>query len=325
MPNPLVSIIIPVYRAEATLPACLEQLKAQTYRSLQLIFIDDASPDGSYAYLLAQRPELESLGMEVTLLQHPTNQGVAVARNTGLDAVHGTYIYSVDADDKLHPEAIERMVALAERQQADLVGIEYTLEEGASHRTITQPEVTTGLEAFRQIALGTMKWNLWLFLFRRELLEQADRLRFLPGENMGEDLMLLSRLLHRSGRIAMLHEPLYTYVRSDAQLTGAYRPEHWAQVQANVAELERTLPGSSEVLLNFLKLTLKRPLLVSGRREDYERWLTTYPEATAAMGHNPALSGRMRLLEQMASRKHYWFVWLYYQLVMRFLYTLLYR
>ena len=89
---PLVSIIIPVYRAEKTLPACLDQLKAQSYRTLQLIFIDDCSSDGSYAYLASQREALEALGMEVTLLRHEKNQGVAVARNTGLDAAHGEYI-----------------------------------------------------------------------------------------------------------------------------------------------------------------------------------------------------------------------------------------
>ena len=65
--SPLVSIIIPVYRAAETLPACLAQLKAQTYRPLQLVFIDDCSPDDGLAYLERERSGLEASGIEVTI------------------------------------------------------------------------------------------------------------------------------------------------------------------------------------------------------------------------------------------------------------------
>ena len=105
--TPLVSIIIPVYKAEHTLPACLAQLKAQTYRHLQIIFVDDCSPDGGLVYLKGQKPQLEELGMEVDILHHEVNQGVASARNTGLSATRGEYVYSVDADDELDPRAIQ--------------------------------------------------------------------------------------------------------------------------------------------------------------------------------------------------------------------------
>lgn len=323
--SPLVSIIIPVYRAEQTLPACLEQLKAQSYRSLQLIFIDDCSPDGSYAYLEAQRPELEALGMEVTLLRHTHNQGVAVARNTGLDAARGEYVYSVDADDRLAGKAIERLVRTAISEQADLVGCEYYLEEGAHIRHIRQPEVKTGFEAFQQICYGRMKWNLWLFLFRRALIEEPQPLRFLPGKNMGEDLMLLGRLLQRVGRVVILHEPLYTYVRSGAQITGTYRPEHWAQVFANLEALERAISDEAQAYIPYLKLTLKRPLLVTGKRTDYLRWTDTYREADSVIMANPTLPLRTKLLEQMAAKERYWYVAMYHKIIMQGLYSLLYR
>ena len=215
----LVSIIIPVYRAAETLPACLAQLKAQTYRPLQIVFIDDCSPDDGLAYLESERSDLEDSGIEVTILHHKVNRGVAVARNTGLNAARGESIYSVDADDLLQPTAIEVLVHVAEESQADVVGCEYMLQEGASQRPITQPDVQTGNEAFAQICYGRMKWNLWLFLLRRSLIERSPALRFLPGENMGEDLMLMGKLLQRAGRVAIVHQPFYTYVRSDNQIT----------------------------------------------------------------------------------------------------------
>ena len=123
--TPLISIIIPVYKAEQTLPACVAQLRAQTYRHLQIIFIDDCSPDDGLAYLKAQKVVLKELGMEVDILHHGVNQGVACARNTGLSAARGEYVYSVDADDELAPNAIELLVDRAQQTGADIIGCEY--------------------------------------------------------------------------------------------------------------------------------------------------------------------------------------------------------
>ena len=155
--QPLVSIIIPVYKAEQTLPACIAQLRAQTYRPLQLIFIDDCSPDDGLAYLKEQQAFVTDDGLEFTLLYHEKNCGVATARNTGLAEAKGKYIYSVDADDLVAPEAIECLVAAAEQCEADVVGCEYLLQQGTSHRHIVQPSVVSPQEAFEQICYGRMK------------------------------------------------------------------------------------------------------------------------------------------------------------------------
>ena len=87
MPSPLLSVIIPLYRAESTLSACIKQLLAQTRSQAQLVFVDDCSPDGCWTLLNEARPQLEARGYTVTLLRHEVNGGVAVARNTGIDAV----------------------------------------------------------------------------------------------------------------------------------------------------------------------------------------------------------------------------------------------
>ena len=327
--SPLVSIIIPVYKAAHTLPACVAQLRTQTYRPLQLIFIDDCSPDDSLRYLEEQRDSLSEAGLEVTLLHHEQNQGVATARNTGLEAAKGKYIYSVDADDLISPEAIEHLVSAAEQYQMDLVGCEYLLKQGTSHRHIAQPSVSSPQEAFEQICYGKMKWNLWLFLIRRSLIEEGQSIRFLPGVNMGEDLMFMGKLLHRAQCVMILHEPLYTYVRSEGQITNAYRSEHWAQVEANVRELEAylhaTSSGDRRELLHFLKLNLKLPLLLSDSTEDFKKWRGMYAESNAYIFRNAALSLRTKLLQYAALHRQDWLLRLYNKVVMQWLYPIIYK
>ena len=316
--TPLVSIIIPVYKAEQTLPACLAQLKAQTYRHLQIIFVDDCSPDGGLVYLKGQKPQLEELGIEVDILHHEVNQGVASARNTGLSAVRGEYIYSVDADDELDPRAIQLFVERAQQTGADIIGCEYHLSQCSSLRHISQPEVKTGIEALHQIFAGKMKWNLWLFMIRRSLMDALGASPFLPGVNMGEDLMVMGKLLYRASSVSIIHEPLYTYIRSDQQ-----------QVETNVRELESYLTtheATQELeLLHYLKLNLKLPLLISTRREDFRRWGAMYSESNEYIMKNKELPFRTKLLQYMAAKKQFWFVVLYNKVIMRWLYKILYR
>lgn len=137
--------------------------------------------------------------------------------------------------------------------------------------------------------------------------------------------MLLGRLLDRANGIEILHKPLYTYVRSEEQITGSYRPEHWSQVFANLEILESSLSPEARAYIPYLKLTLKRPLLVTGKEADYVRWKDTYRETDPFIMRNPNLPFRSKFLERMAAKGQYWYVALYYQLVMRGLYSLFYR
>lgn len=328
-PEALVSVVIPMYKVEAVLPNCIAQLKAQTYKRLELLFVDDASPDNASAYIEGVRPELEALGMQVKLLRHEKNQGVAVARNTAFDAATGEYIYSFDADDAMRPELIERLVVRAYQTGVDIVGCDWHLRYEGADRAMTQPEVKTGREMYEAMCCGVMKWNLWLFLFRRTLLEEGQKLRFTPGDNMGEDMMLMSQLALRSDRVSIVSEPLYYYVKTnDNAQTANYRPEHWAQVDRNLKSLEAYVnahyPEAKE-WLNQLKLNLKLPLLISTDSEDYKRWQTWYPEANSYVMSNPRLGMRIKLVQRAAVLGQWWFVRLYNIIVTKWLYSLLYK
>lgn len=328
-PEALVSVIIPMYGVEAHLGACLEQLKQQSYKRLELIFVDDASPDRASEIIQEARPLLEAEGFIVKLTRHERNRGVAAARNTALDLATGEYIYSFDADDAMEPKLIERMVVRAYQTGVDIVGCWWSLRYAGRDRKMSQPEVKTGQAMYEAMCSGVMKWNLWLFLFRRDLLERGERLRFTEGDNMGEDMMLMCSLALRAERVSIIPEHLYYYVKTNQSAqTANYKPEHWGQVDRNLRTLESAIRMAGNdtalALIQRLKLNLKLPLLVSLNTQEQRLWAKWYPEANVAIMSNPHQSLRIKLLQLVAAKGQWWLVRLYNIIITKYLYPLLY-
>jgi glycosyltransferase involved in cell wall biosynthesis len=111
-----VSIIVPVYGTEKYLPACIESICRQTYSDLEIILVDDQSPD--------KCPEIcDSYAQKdsrITVI-HQQNKGVSGARNTGLQHATGDYVMFLDSDDELYPEAVEILLSDSQSYEADVV------------------------------------------------------------------------------------------------------------------------------------------------------------------------------------------------------------
>lgn len=317
-----VSIIIPVYNASKYIVRCLESLRKQTYRNLELLFVDDSSTDDSMDKIKAFAEETKEL--EVKILRHERNRGVAAARNTALDAATGDYMYSLDADDYIDADTIEQMVKEAERTDAEVVGIEWMLTFEKNGRHMTQPDVKTGEEMFRKMCRGVMRWNLWLFLIRRSLIED-NKLRFTEGMNMGEDMMLMLKLSLLAKKVTIVHKPLYHYVNVSTSVSKVWSDELIAQITQNVKEMERSVPTGYKNEIAFLKLNQKLPLLVSGKKTDYKIWHSWFPEANVWIIQNKDVPLRTRLLQIAASKHQFWYVRLYYYLIIRFVYGVIYK
>src|SRR4029079_2498347 len=99
--NPLVSVIVPVYNGERYLREALESVFAQTYRAIEVIVVDDGSPDDS-GTIGQSFPEVRYI--------HQTNQGVAAARNNGIEAARGEFFAFLDQDDLWVPEKLNVQV-----------------------------------------------------------------------------------------------------------------------------------------------------------------------------------------------------------------------
>lgn len=201
---PEVSVIIPVYNSEKYVEKCICSVISQTLSELEIIIINDGSTDESGKILR----ELMQKDSRIVLLEQE-NQGVAVARNLGIEKAAGKYIIFVDGDDYLQEDYIEQMYSLAEKETLDMVicGLTYVDESGKELNRVV-PGVYKRLEneewTFRISAVCS-------HLYRRELWDKYD-VKFQSGER-GEDMPVSLFFSAICSRINTLPECGYCYVQ----------------------------------------------------------------------------------------------------------------
>ncbi|ATC36147.1 glycosyltransferase family 2 protein [Elizabethkingia anophelis] len=327
---PLVSIIMPVYNAEDTLYIAMDSILSQTYQNIELIIVNDCSKDDTLNRLYYYKDKIIDNNIDIKLISHETNKGVASARNTGLENASGQYVYYVDADDWIDDETIEILIKEQQKNDSDIVGCNWYLSFNQNERRMNQPVFTSSLEAIKKMTNGTMRWNLWLFMVRRSLYEEYS-IRFLDGMNMGEDMMVMLKLFTHAEKVSYLDQALYHYGQSNEDsLTKTYSDQHRKEVTTNLYAVEKYLQESiysKEIgdRISFLKLNIKLPLLISNKESDYKKWEEWFPEANSFVMKNTELPFRTRLLQWIAVKRQYWFLKLYYNIVIRYIYGIIYK
>ena len=117
--NPLVTIVIPVYKVEKFIKRCLLSVVKQSYKEIECILVNDVTPDKSMVvaeHFIQQHPDFN-----FKIINQPKNLGLSMARNAGMGLANGKYIYFLDSDDEITPAAIEHLVKIAEETDAQLV------------------------------------------------------------------------------------------------------------------------------------------------------------------------------------------------------------
>lgn len=208
----LISVIVPVYNAEKVLEACVDSILTQSYSALELILVDDGSKDGS----LRLCQDIASRDSRVKFFSQP-NAGPAMARNTALAAMTGEYVLFVDSDDRLAPDACQRMVdALGD---SELVIGHYYFEMGkvASERGLLQGNRTIGEREFLLELMnrpGSFYFSaLWNKLYRAQIIRDL-MLRFDPFLDWGEDFAFNMQYYHAVHSVALVEKPVYHYVKN---------------------------------------------------------------------------------------------------------------
>lgn len=267
----LVTVVIPVYKTEKYLDRCVSSVTAQSHRDLQILLIDDGSPDDCPRIC----DEWAVRDSRVAVI-HKENAGLGMARNTGIEHAKGAYICFLDSDDYLAPETIDHALALAEREKADItvfgfVNVDADEKEISRRLPNTEKEVYCGAEVQKdflpKLLAGDRKTGLnmsvcWS-LFSMETVTRAAW-RF-PSEReiISEDIYALLRLYPYVNKAVILPEALYHYRKNDTSLTHAYRPDRFGKAKyfyGQSVELCRELGYSRNVIEScrepFLALTI---------------------------------------------------------------------
>lgn len=191
---PRLTFILPVYKVEAYLPRALRSISEQRFEDWEAILVDDGSPDGCGE--ICDRAAAADPRFRVI---HQANMGSGQARNAGLDAARGEYVHFLDPDDYLEPDFAEKMLALAQRENADMVLFGFITElqqpDGACVALSTSRPPMLGsfdYAEFQQAFPRFITWHyIWNKLYRRRLLEE-NGCRF-STHTLGQDAVFNAR------------------------------------------------------------------------------------------------------------------------------------
>lgn len=216
---PAISVIIPVYRVERYLDACVASVVAQTFRDLEIVLVDDGSPDDCPALCEAwarKDPRIRVV--------HRENGGLSAARNSGLEVATGQFVTFLDADDTLEPDTLRRAWEAQQAHNAEMVIINLVYVDendqplGKPDFTIFRDEVLDEDEVWqRYFAMGEQKVYYAIACSKLIKADLFRELRFRVGKRY-EDQFLMPHLLHQCHTIVCLAYPGYRYIQHSGSI-----------------------------------------------------------------------------------------------------------
>lgn len=242
MANPKVSFIVPVYNTQEFLPRCLESLLGQTCPDIEIIVVNDGSPDGSAAII----DEYARMDSRVRVVEK-SNGGLSSARNAGMDVARGAIIDFVDSDDYVEPNLAEFLVDAFAKERPEIVVFGAVCEpaELASKRIkqLLSPEARP-FESFDPALLFSMNAQpyVWRAAYSRELIER-ESLRFAENVRFAEDVVFQFESYPLSARTVLSPEKLYHYVMQEKSLTHVFNAgaKRMDKIDAHLSVLHEVL------------------------------------------------------------------------------------
>ncbi len=209
MNNPIVSVIVPVYKTQKYLDKCIESIISQTYSNLEIILIDDGSPDN--CPLICDEWAKRDDRIRVI---HKKNGGVSAARNTAIDVMNGEYVTFVDSDDWIDDDLIENLLLLCEGHNADAAISDFYFEsaDGTAETLKTEFAVYNNDEIVTNYLLDKIRPEACAKLIKSKLL--ADGVRFDCELKYGEDLKFNYEILKKADKICLSGECKYHYLQN---------------------------------------------------------------------------------------------------------------
>lgn len=266
-----VSVIVPVYNVEKYLERCLDSLINQSLREIEIILIDDGSKDNS-SKICDRYAERDS---RIKVI-HKQNQGLGMARNTGLDVAKGEYVVFVDSDDFVSTDAYKKMYDQIKRDGADMLIANYylynTLNGNIKEVKAISSSKIVKLTEIKKIAcqivgvnpkekeLDDIGMSVWKNMYSRSFLEEHSIRFYSEREFVSEDAIFHLMAIPKMKIITMTTEPYYYYCKNgEASLSATFRESKFEEYkvlykkESELLELENILDyGKYNIASAFL-------------------------------------------------------------------------
>lgn len=220
----LISIIVPVYRVENYLPRCIDSLINQTYRNIEIILVDDGSPDKSGDIC-------DDYGIKDSRIRviHKPNGGLSDARNRGLDLAEGDFVMFVDSDDWLDNKTCETVICMALENKADIVsyGVRDVYDNGKAINYISPfTGVITPFESIKALIYNIRYYGIFNYVCNKLFsIRLFSNLRF-PKDRLAEDQGVTYQLFHNAAKICVCNQCFYNYYQRNGSITTSqYSPK----------------------------------------------------------------------------------------------------
>ena len=231
MQNELVSVVVPIYNVQAYLPQCIESILGQSYRNIEIILVDDGSPDESPAICDAYQKKDSRIRVI-----HKENGGLSDARNAGTAIAQGEYITYVDSDDWIDTEYVEKLLRAAQKYCAEM-----TVCGLGSTKTREEPPKRNGKEC-----VLTGKEALYKILYQNEMdvsacgkliRTQIAQKHLFPKGKLFEDLATTYQYVIECKTVVYIGEDLYFYYQNPTSITQSKPNRKRLQIVPIVNEL----------------------------------------------------------------------------------------
>lgn len=243
--NKLISVIVPIYKVEDFLDECIQSLVLQTYSNLEIILVDDGSPDRCGEICDAWKQKDTRI-----CVIHKENGGLSDARNAGIRVAHGSYIGFVDSDDVIHPRMYEILADALEQMDCEIACCDVTNDFQEKSSAVEKNMQTydwnipkdikqkryTAVEALESLLrLEQISVTVWNKLYKKEIIDQI----WFPKGKYHEDEFWTYLVLNRSRHVVYLDVPLYGYrLRQESITRQKYTSRHLDHLEARAQRLE---------------------------------------------------------------------------------------
>lgn len=238
----LISIIIPVYKAEKYVARAIDSVISQTFTDYEIICVNDGSPDNSLEILKNYASKHENIR-----IIDKQNEGVWRARLDGVLSSHGKYIAFLDADDHFDPDYLKKLYENAEQTQADITVCGFQrIDNTTSHIYSTEmcgfgkSVIYTKENPEKLLEINGALWNK---LYRSELFRNVEDLKSRPRAL--EDAILLMQLYQYAEKISFIPEPLYRYMIIDGSAMQTLNVKDVSAIENALLELKQMYEKNS--------------------------------------------------------------------------------